>query len=218
MAFELVSLPFEKDALGELMCAETLQYHHGRHHKAYVDMLNAILLRRPLPDLSLAEVVQWAHRHGDRSLFNCAAQVWNHNFFWRCLKKPTGQRPTSELAQLINATFGSFERLVLRMTGEAASHFSNGWVWLLHDRGTLRITSLHDADTPIVHRRMQPLLAIDIWEHAYYLDYRNARTAYVTRLLSDAIDWDFVGRNLDGGGRARADQRVPVLAGQLESA
>lgn len=219
MSFDLAPLPFSEDELGEVMSAETLQFHHGQHHKTYVNGLNAILQRRPLPELSLAEVVQWAHRHGDKSLFNNGAQVWNHNFFWRCLRSPAGQRPVGRLAHLIDATFGSFERLILRMTIESVSHFSNGWVWLLNDRGTLRITSMHDADTPIVHRRMQPLLAIDVWEHAYYLDYRNARTTYATRVLSELIDWEFVAQNLDGKGKSRADQeQIAVRSRQLETA
>lgn len=213
MAFELQPLPWPSDALGEFMSAETLDYHHGRHHRAYVDKVNAMVACTPLSRDSLVDLVHAARLQEDIGLFNNAAQVWNHNFFWHCLAPPGGNGPSGDLAALIRHDFGSVAALLNQLASEASSHFSNGWAWLLLDRDTLRVASLHDADTPLVHAGMKPLLAIDVWEHAYYLDYRNARGDYVRNLLEQLINWDFVALNLDGQGRKRADQEsMPAVS------
>jgi Fe-Mn family superoxide dismutase len=206
MTFQLTPLPFAPDALGEFMSAETLEFHHGKHHKAYIDKVNAALAEKRLEDASLVEIVRTAHEQGDRALFNNSAQAWNHNFFWQGLAPAEGQKPSGWLAEMIHASFGSAENLLAKLQEEAVTHFSNGWAWLVLDRDTLRITSLHDADTPLVHEGMKPLLTLDVWEHAYYIDYRNARPAYAEKVLGNIVNWDFVARNLDGRGDERADQ------------
>jgi Fe-Mn family superoxide dismutase len=206
MSFELMPLPYPKEALGESMSAETLEFHHGKHHRAYVDKVNQMLADQPSTELSLIDVVRSAHLQNDIPLFNNSAQIWNHNFFWNCLAPPTGQGPVGQLAKMIEQSFGSIEALLLTMRQEAVSHFSNGWAWLVLDHGVLRVTSLHDADTPLVHEKMKPLLTLDVWEHAYYVDYRNARASYANRVLGNIINWEFVAENLDGAGDTRADQ------------
>jgi Fe-Mn family superoxide dismutase len=170
MAFKLVPLSFGADALGEFMSGETLGFHHGKHHQAYVDKVNGLLEDRPAAGASLVEVVRRARERGDVALFNNSAQIWNHNFFWQCLAPASGQAPTGLLAEMIRNDFGSPENLLLKLKEEAVGHFSNGWAWLVLDRDTLRITSLHDADTPLVHEGMKPQQTLDVWEHAYYID------------------------------------------------
>ena len=205
MAFQLIDLPYSKTALGQFMSAETLDYHHGKHHKAYVDKVNAAIDGKYAPG-SLAALIGKAKRAGDAKLFNNAAQIWNHNFFWRCLAAPEGQRPSGRLAELIGEEFGSTETLLAKLKDEAVNHFSNGWAWLVLDGGALRITSLHDADTPVAHDGMKPLLTLDLWEHAYYIDYRNDRPNFAETVLGNIVNWEFVARNLDGDGVKRADQ------------
>ena len=142
---------------------------------------------------------------GEAKLFNNSAQLWNHSFFWQCLS-PEKQQPSGKLAQLIDDGFGGVESMLQKLGDEAVNHFSNGWAWLVLDRDQLKITSLHDADTPLVHDGMVPLFTLDVWEHAYYIDYRNERPKFVTSVLSNIVNWDFVARNLDGRGADRADQ------------
>jgi Fe-Mn family superoxide dismutase len=206
MAFTLPDLPFGRDALGEFMSAETLDFHHGKHHQAYVDKVNERVGEEGLQGASLTRVIRAARDRNDGGLLGNAGQFWNHNFFWQCLAPPEGQRPAGRLNQLIDGEFGSTDRLLKAMAKEAAGHFGSGWAWLVLDRGKLRITSLHDGDTPVVHDDMQPLLTVDVWEHAYYIDYRNDRPKFVGAVLGNLVNWDFVAANLDGGGVARADQ------------
>ena len=205
MPFQLPSLPFARDALQPAMSAETLDYHHGKHHKAYVNKVNAMLAEKG-EDMALVEVVRAAAQRGDKGLFNNAAQIWNHSFFWQCLAPAKGQQPTGKLKELIDDGFGDTEALLKKLKEESVGHFSNGWAWLVLNRDKLEITSLHDADTPLVYDGMVPLLTLDLWEHAYYIDYRNERPRYAETVLSKIINWDFVASNLDGEGAARADQ------------
>lgn len=206
MPFELMPLPYPNEAFGTVMSAQTLGYHHGRHHQRYIDKVNAILVNEPCSGLSLCELITTARRQNDKALFNCAAQVWNHNFFWKCLS-PEPQRPQGKLLKLIQDRFGTVDRLLQKMAREAVIHFSNGWVWLVLEANVLKVISLHDADTPVVHRKMKPVLALDIWEHAYYLDYQSSRISYAEKVLDNIINWSFVEQNLDGQGILRADQR-----------
>ncbi|WBY08452.1 superoxide dismutase [Sphingomonas sp. 7/4-4] len=205
MAFELPALPYDKGALAPHMSAETLEFHHGKHHKAYVDKTNGFVTEKGLEGLKLSEVIQKAKETGDKGLFNNSAQVWNHSFFWQCLS-PEKQAPTGKLADLINDGFGSADALVKQLVTESTNHFASGWGWLVLDGGKLKVTSLHDADTPVVYDGMLPLLTIDVWEHAYYVDYRNARPAYLDAVSANLINWEFVAQNLDGAGVSRADQ------------
>jgi Fe-Mn family superoxide dismutase len=206
MPFILPDLPFDKDALGDVMSAETLEYHHGKHHKAYVDKTNGMLGEKGLEGASLTEVIRAARERGDKGLFNNSAQIWNHSFYWQCLAPADGQRPTGMLAEMIDEAFGSVDGMLEKLKAEAVGHFSNGWAWLVLDRDSLKITSLHDADTPVVYEGMKPLLTLDVWEHAYYIDYRNARPDFADKVLSNIINWEFVAQNLDGNGEQRADQ------------
>ena len=205
MAFELPQLPYDKSALAPHISAETLEFHHGKHHKAYVDKTNGFVTEKGLGGRKLSEVIAHAKETGDKGLFNNSAQVWNHSFYWQCLS-PEKQAPSGKLADLIASDFGSADELVKKLVAESTAHFSNGWGWLVLDGGKLKVTSLHDADTPVVYAGMQPLLTIDVWEHAYYIDYRNARPGYLEALTANLINWDFVAQNLDGAGVSRADQ------------
>ncbi len=206
MTYILPDLPYAYDALGGFMSAETLRFHHDQHHQAYVDGTNRLVAEKGLEGRRLSDLIADARDRGEAALFNQAAQLWNHSFFWQCLAPPSGARPTGRLAALIEDAFGSVEGLLGQLKVEAVRHFSNGWVWLILDRDRLMIASLHDADTPVGHDGMKPLLTLDVWEHAYYVDYRNDRGAFAENVLGNVIDWDFVARNLDGDGIARADQ------------
>ena len=212
MTFTLPDLPFAKGALGAFMSAETLDYHHGKHHKAYVDKTNALAAAGGLEGRSLLEVIRAAKEKGDKGLFDNSAQLWNHSFFWQCLAPPEGQRPTGKLAAMIEDAFGGTDALLTKLKEEAVGHFASGWAWLVLDRDALKVTSLHDADTPAVHPGMTPLLTLDVWEHAYYIDYRNERPKFAESVLGNIVNWEFVGRNLDGEGLARADQGARILA------
>lgn len=208
MPFQLPDLPYQRDALAPHMSAETLDFHYGKHHRAYVDKTNALLEEKGASSGSLVEVVRKARLQGETKLFNNSAQLWNHSFFWQCLAPATGQKPGGRLAKLIDERFGSIDALLARLQEEAVNHFSNGWAWLLLDRGALRIVSLHDADTPLVHEGMKPLFTLDVWEHAYYIDYRNERPKFAKEVLGNIVNWEFVERNLDGDGAARGDQEA----------
>ena len=206
MSFTLPDLPFAKGALGDFMSAETFDYHHGKHHKAYVDKLNGFVADKGL-DGSLTDIIRRARADGDKAVFNNAAQHWNHSFFWQCLAPPEGQQPTGRLATMIGDAFGGTNQLLAKLKEEAVGHFASGWAWLVLDGGALKITSLHDADTPVVYEGMKPLLTLDVWEHAYYIDYRNERPRFAETVLGNIVNWEFVARNLDGEGAARADQQ-----------
>ena len=205
MPFTLPDLPFAKDALGPHMSAETLEFHHGKHHKAYVDKTNGMLAEKGLTDASLIEVIKAAKEKGDKGLFNNSAQIWNHSFFWQCLAPEGSTRPSGQLRDLINDGFGGEQALLDKLAAESVNHFASGWGWLVLNNGKLEVTSLHDADTPAVHG-LTPLLTIDVWEHAYYIDYRNERPRFLKTVLENIINWDFVAQNLDGQGASRADQ------------
>ncbi|GAA4717729.1 superoxide dismutase [Sphingomonas lutea] len=207
MTFQLPDLPFSKDALAPHMSAETLEFHHGKHHRTYVTKTNEMLEdKRELRGASLVQVIRDAQSQGETKLFNNSAQLWNHSFFWQCLAPAEGQKPTGKLAHLIDDAFGGAEAMLEKLHAEAVNHFSNGWAWLVLDKGALRITSLHDADTPLVHDGMVPLFTLDVWEHAYYIDYRNERPKFASAVLQNIVNWDFVGENLDSKGVERANQ------------
>lgn len=218
MAFILPPLPYAEDALAPHMSAETLRYHHGKHHNAYVTKTNELIQNEQGFDgASVVQVVREAKRTGNAKLFNNGAQLWNHSFFWQCLAPSQGQKPSGKLAHLIDDAFGNADAMLAKLKEEAVNHFASGWAWLVLDRGALRITSLHDADTPIVHEGMVPLFTLDVWEHAYYIDYRNERPKFADAVLSNIINWDFVAENLDARGLDRADQQ-PTSAKEAETA
>jgi superoxide dismutase, Fe-Mn family len=212
MAFELPPLPYDKSAFGDIISAETFEFHWGKHHRAYVTKTNELAPQAGLEGRSLSDVIRTARESGNQGLFNNSGQLWNHSFYWQCLS-PEPQQPSGVLKQKIDEAFGSTDALLDKLKAESVNHFASGWGWLVLDGDRLKVTSLHDGDTPVAYDGMKPLLTIDVWEHAYYIDYRNARADYVDALLKRAINWEFVGRNLDGRGVERADQE-PVRAAE----
>ena len=202
MAFVLPDLPYAKDAFGDILSAETFDYHHGKHHNAYVTKANELVAAdTSLQGKSLVELI----KSSKGGLFNQVGQIWNHTFYWHSLS-PEKKQPSGELLDKINDAFGSVDALIDKMKAEAVGHFASGWAALILQDGKLEVTSYHDADTPVAHEGHTPLLILDVWEHAYYIDYRNARPNYAERVLKEAINWDFAAQNLDGQGVSRADQ------------
>lgn len=199
MAFEQAPLPFAADALEPYgMKAETFEYHYGKHHKAYVDNLNNLVKDTDLANKSLEDVIR--STYGDASkvgIFNNAAQVWNHTFFWNSLKPGGGGAPTGELAAKIDAAFGSFDAFKEEFTKAATTQFGSGWAWLVEEAGTLKVTKTPNAENPLVHGQ-KPLLTLDVWEHAYYIDFRNARPGFIKNYLDNLVNWDFAAQNLAG--------------------
>ncbi|MGD9811991.1 MAG: superoxide dismutase [Sphingobium sp.] len=201
MPFKLPDLPYSKDAFGDLISAETFDYHHGKHHNAYVTKANELVAAdAALQGKSLVELI----KSSKGGLFNQVGQIWNHTFYWHSLS-PTATKPSGDLQAKIDDAFGGTDALIDKLKAEAVGHFGSGWAALVLDGGALKVTSYHDADTPAAYD-VKPLFILDVWEHAYYIDYRNARPDYADKLLKNAINWDFVSQNLDGEGVSRADQ------------
>ena len=211
MPFTLPDLPFDRAALAPNMSAETLDFHHGKHHRAYVDKTNQMLSEKDYGDASLVEVIKRAKEKSDKKLFNNAAQIWNHSFFWHCLAPAGSTELKGELKTMVERDFGSAEAMHEKLATTCAEHFGSGWGWLVLDGKKLKVTSLHDADTPAVHD-LVPLLTLDVWEHAYYIDYRNERPKFVKSVLDNIVNWDLVAKNLDGKGLDRADQQQKATA------
>jgi len=201
MAFILPDLPYDKSAFGKDMSAETFDYHHGKHHLAYVNKANELVAAdASLQGKSLLELIKTSKG----GLFNQVGQIWNHSFFWQGLS-PETQEPTGKLADLIKEGFGSTDALIEKLKAEAVGHFGSGWASLNLVDGKLAVASYHDADTPVAHGAA-PLFILDVWEHAYYIDYRNARPNYADVILKSHVNWAFVAENLDGNGAERANQ------------
>ncbi len=187
----LPPLPFADNALEPTISARTLSFHHGKHHKAYVDKTNELIKGTPLAGRSLEDIIRGA---GDnKPLFNNAAQVWNHNFYWKCLS-PKATKPGADLQSKIDASFGSLDALKEKLTKAAVGQFGSGWAWLIAKGDGLEIVTTSNADTPIAHGQ-KPLLTGDVWEHAYYLDWQNQREAHVKALLDKLANWDFATEN-----------------------
>ncbi len=196
MAFDLPTLPYAEDALEPLISAETLSFHYGKHHQTYVDKLNGLIDETPLADKSLEEVVLAAK--DDASLtgvFNNAAQVWNHTFYWNSMSPGGGGAPQGAVAELIDRDMGGFDAFVEAFKAAGANQFGSGWTWLVLDGGSLSVTSTGNADLPLAHGQTA-LLTMDVWEHAYYLDYQNRRPDYISAFLDNLVNWDFANRNL----------------------
>ncbi|WP_097460489.1 superoxide dismutase [Fe] [Mangrovitalea sediminis] len=193
MAFELPPLPYEKNALEPHISAETLEYHHGKHHNAYVVKLNALTEGTDDASKSLEEII----RSSSGGLFNQAAQVWNHTFYWHCMSPNGGGEPTGAAAEAIKQAFGSFDAFKKEFSEKAAGNFGSGWTWLVKKPdGSVAIVSTSNAETPLTTQD-KPILTIDVWEHAYYIDYRNARPNYIEAFWK-LVNWDFVNENLAG--------------------
>ncbi len=194
MAFTLPELPYSKDALAPHISAETLEYHHGKHHKAYVDNLNKLLDGKPEGSKSLEEVIM----SSEAGVFNNAAQIWNHTFYWSSMKPSGGGKPTGDLAAAIDRDFGSFDKFKEEFTQAGITQFGSGWAWLVLEGGKLKVTKTPNADLPMKHGQ-KALLTMDVWEHAYYIDYRNARPKYIETFLTSLANWDFALENLKKG-------------------
>ena len=207
MAFELIPLPYDAEALAPAISAETLSFHHGKHHKAYIDKTNAAIAGTEKEDWDLEAIIAKA-RGTESGLFNNAAQSWNHGFYWHSLT-PDATQPQGELARGIGDAFGSLDQLKALLAERGAGHFSNGWVWLAHNplTGGLTIEETHDGDT-LADRNAVPLLTIDLWEHAYYLDHQNQRPNYLKQVFDRNLNWDFAAENLARG----AAWKYPALS------
>lgn len=196
MAYELPALPYDYTALEPYITKSTLEFHHDKHHAAYVNNYNAAVKDSDLDAKSLEEVIKAIAGDSSKSgLFNNAAQAWNHTFYWNCMKPGGGGTPTGALADKINADFGSFESFVDEFKKAGATQFGSGWAWLVLDNGTLKVTKTLNADNPLTAGQA-PLLTMDVWEHAYYLDYQNRRPDYIGDFITKLVNWDFVASNL----------------------
>lgn len=194
MAFTLPPLPYDKSALAPHLSAETLEYHHDKHHAAYVTNLNKLIDGKPEAARSLEDLI----KTGEGGIFNNAGQVWNHTFYWSCMKPNGGGQPTGDLAQAITRDFGTLDKLVTELSGAAVAQFGSGWAWLVLEKGKLAVTKTSNADLPMKHGQTA-LLTIDVWEHAYYIDYRNQRPKYVETFFKSLVNWDFALENLKKG-------------------
>ena len=196
MAHTLPQLPYAIDALEPHISRSTLEFHHGKHHNAYVTNLNKAIEGTDLDGKSLEEVIaSVAGDAGKAGVFNNAAQVWNHSFYWQCMKPGGGGQPTGALLDKINADFGSYDAFVDQFKTAGATQFGSGWAWLVLDNGTLKVTKTANADLPLAHGQTA-LLTMDVWEHAYYLDYQSRRPDYMSTDLDKLVNWDFVAANL----------------------
>ena len=191
MAFTLPNLPYAGNALAPHISAETLEFHHGKHHQAYVTNLNKLVEGKPEAEMSLEEVIM----SSDGGVFNNAAQVWNHTFYWSSMKPGGGGQPTGDLLAAITRDFGSFEKFKEEFANAGATQFGSGWAWLVAKDGKLAVTKTSNADLPMKHGQ-KALLTMDVWEHAYYIDYRNARPKYIETFLTGLANWDFALENM----------------------
>ena len=188
--FPFLPLPFPEDALAPVISAETIQFHYGKHHRKYVDTMNQLLEKEPVAAKTLDDVV----RASSGKLFNNAAQAWNHDFYWHSLS-PRASAPSQTLRRQLERDFGSYETFVAKLAAAAAGQFGSGWAWLVQKDGKLDVMATPNAETPMA-KGVRCLLTIDVWEHAYYIDYRNQREKYVQALIEQRLNWEFAERNL----------------------
>jgi Fe-Mn family superoxide dismutase len=196
MPFELPSLPYADTALEPYYTSKIIGFHHGKHHKAYVDNLNKLIAGTPMEGKALEAIIQESAVDPPKAgIFNNAAQIWNHTFFWQSMKPLGGGKPSGELAGKIDQAFGGYEKFAEQFKTAAVTRFGSGWAWLVLDGGALKIVSTPNAETPITKGQI-PLITIDVWEHAYYLDYQNRRPDFVQSFLDHLVNWDFSAQNL----------------------
>jgi Fe-Mn family superoxide dismutase len=197
--FTLPPLPYADNALAPVITAQTIGFHYGKHHKTYVDNLNKLVPGTDLDGRSLEDIVRATAGVADRAgVFNNAAQVWNHTFYWKSLRPNGGGTPTGPIADRINAAFGGFDTFKKEFANAAVTQFGSGWAWLVADAGALKIVKTGNAEVPFT-KGQKPLLTIDVWEHAYYLDYQNRRADYVAAVIDKLINWEFASENLARG-------------------
>lgn len=196
--FSLPPLPYADNALEPLISANTLSFHYGKHHKTYVDNLNKLVEGKDLAQMSLEEIIKKSAGNPDMAgVFNNAAQIWNHTFYWNSLKPNGGGKPTGALAAAIDKDLGGYDKFKADFANAAVTQFGSGWAWLVSDAGTLKIVKTGNAEVPLT-KGQTPLLTIDVWEHAYYLDYQNLRAKYVEALIDKLLNWDFANKNFAG--------------------
>ena len=194
--FSLPPLPYADTALEPLISANTLSYHYAKHHKTYVDNLNKLVDGKDLASMSLEEIIHASAGKADMAgVFNNAAQVWNHTFYWNSLKPNGGGKPNGAIAAAIDKDLGGYDKFKADLSAAAVTQFGSGWAWLVADAGTLKIVKAGNAEVPLT-KGQKPLLTIDVWEHAYYLDYQNLRAKYVETLIDKLLNWDFANQNL----------------------
>ncbi|MBF0544749.1 MAG: superoxide dismutase [Candidatus Riflebacteria bacterium] len=192
----LEPLPFAQDALEPFISSHTLGFHYGKHHAAYVDKANELLKGNPLASKSIEEIIKETAGKSDQvPLFNAVAQSWNHAFFWKCLKPKSTGKPEGKIAKMIDDSFGSYDKFKEEFVKTGVSLFGSGWVWLVLDGEKLQIVKGFNAETPLT-KNQKPLFVIDVWEHAYYLDFQNRRSDYLKAILENLVNWDFVASNL----------------------
>ena len=196
MSISLPQLPYPKEALEPHISARTLEFHHEKHHNAYVQKANELIKGTDLEGKDLETIIRKTMGDASRTaLFNNAAQVWNHSFYWRCMKPGGGGPPTGAAAGRIDADFGSYEKFTEVLRGAGATQFGSGWAWLVVKNDKLEVMKTANADTPLAHG-LEPILTVDVWEHAYYLDYQNRRPDYLKTFVDELINWDFVNSSL----------------------
>jgi len=197
---ELPPLPFAEDALAPVISAQTLSFHYGKHHKTYVDNLNKLVAGTDLSETPLETLIKAVAGKPDKAgVFNNAAQVWNHTFFWNSLKPGGGGMPTGTVSKGIDAAFGSFENFKKEFANAAMTQFGSGWAWLVADKGQLKVVKTPNAETPLTTGQTA-LLTVDVWEHAYYLDYQNRRADFVAAVIDKLLNWEFANANLARAG------------------
>ncbi|MDJ0698655.1 MAG: superoxide dismutase [Woeseiaceae bacterium] len=199
MAIEFPDLPYASDALEPHVSASTFEFHHGKHHKAYVDKLNAAIGGSAYEDQPLEKIIAAAHEASDTGVFNNAAQAWNHTFLWHSMTPDGGGEPGGALADAITKKFGGIEEFRAAFKASALGQFGSGWTWLVRTGDGVDIVSTANADTPLTDG-LTPLLTLDVWEHAYYLDYQNKRDAYVDTFLENLVNWEFAAENFEAAG------------------
>ena len=198
MAITLPELPYARDALAPVISAQTLDFHYGKHHNAYVTNLNKLIGGTDLAELSLEEIIKKTAKDSAKiGIFNNAAQIWNHTFYWNSMKPSGGGAPGGKVAERIQADFGSYDKFVADFKTAASTQFGSGWAWLVEENGRLAIMKTGNADLPMAQQGgKKALLTVDVWEHAYYLDYQNRRPDYLSAFLEKLVNWDFVEANL----------------------
>ena len=197
MAVELPALPYARDALSPHISEETLNYHYGKHHQAYVDNLNKMIDGTPHASASLEDIIHASAGDASKAgVFNNAAQIWNHTFYWHSMSPNGGGAPNGAVASAINDSFGSYDAFKEQFAAAGATQFGSGWAWLVQAGGKLEIRKTANAETPLTDKDCTPLLTMDVWEHAYYLDFQNKRPAYITAFLDGLVNWDFANQNM----------------------
>jgi Fe-Mn family superoxide dismutase len=197
MAIELPDLPFAQDALEPHISANTLSFHHGKHHNAYVTNLNKMIAGTDLEGKTLEEIILTVNGDASKAgIFNNAAQVWNHTFYWNSMSPNGGGKPSGKIGDAIDRDFGSYEEFAKAFTGAGGTQFGSGWAWLVSNNGKLEVRKTPNAETPLTEKGITPLMTMDVWEHAYYLDFQNSRPGYMNAFLEHLVNWDFAEANM----------------------